>query len=454
VASLSSSRIQVGPPEGRLGGPTTRSWWGPPLPKGSIEFQPREMAWRRYSYRSSPVTGRSLLYVAEMSARADIRIFSFDSGQSTTVVSGLAARFVSSGHLLYVESRGNLMVMPFDPDSPTSTASPVSLDTLVRVHVSGAAAFDVSRSGSLIYLPAGAESRHSLVWVDRDGNATPASGEKRAYSAPKVSPNGRKVAVAVGVGTSETNVWVLDLERDILSPLTSQGTNIVPIWSPDGEWIYFSSTREGSQAWDIYRKASDARQRDPAEPILEMEGFEVGINVSPDGGSLIMTEGGPQGDILLLPLTKGALPQPFLASEAIEGMPTISPDGRWVAYVSNETGREEIYVRPFTGSVPVVQVSRDGGRSPIWARTGDELYYRRGPELRAVEVEMMPEFRLIAEQLLFEIDDVKTVETEYDVAPDGRFLMVVNEQRAGNSSFNLVLNWAEEIRREGSQEGR
>jgi hypothetical protein len=115
-----------------------------------------------------------------------------------------------------------------------------------------------------------------------------------------------------------------------------------------------------------------------------------------------------------------------------------------LAYISNETGRDEVYVRAISGRGHI-QVSRDGGSSPVWSRNGRELYYRRGAETLAVEVQTAPELRLLAEHLLFEVDDIKTIEVEYDVGPDGRFLMVVDEQMAGTSSLHLVLNWAEEL---------
>lgn len=143
----------------------------------------------------------------------------------------------------------------------------------------------------------------------------------------------------------------------------------------------------------------------------------------------------------------------ILVSDATEGMPRISPDGLWLAYISNETGRNEVYLRPISGTGPI-QVSRDGGSSPVWARDGRELYYRRGAELIAVEIQTSPELRLLEEQVLFEVNDVKAVDVEYDVGPDGRFLMVIDELSSTASSLNLVLNWAEELVEAGSPPGR
>ena len=291
----------------------------------------------------------------------------------------------------------------------------------------------------------------NLVWVDREGREEPIDAEPRGYVHPRISPDGKKVAV--GLFDEETDIWILDLSVGTLSRLTfAAEEDQSPVWTTDGEQILFGSNRGGS--WGIYTKAASGAGS--VERLTDDQGGQRPNSVSPDGTQLVYRQdGGTDGsqDLFVLSLPAG---EPnagsLLASEFSEFNGEISPNGRWLAYTSNESGTREIYVRPF----PNVddgrwQISTDGGFYPLWSRDGRELFYCLTGECWVVPVETEGDFRQGAPELLFRGEFFfQTGGRTYDVSPDGkRFLMIkasATTVEGSQPDVVMVENWFEELK--------
>jgi serine/threonine-protein kinase len=311
----------------------------------------------------------------------------------------------------------------------------------------GAAQYSVSRSGTLVYVPGGAQSAQSrLVWVARDGTEQPLAAPARGYAYPRLSPDGQRVAVAIS--DPEAQVWLYDFGRETLTRLTFEGAlNGLPIWTHDGSRIAFTSNREGPP--NLFWQPADGSGR--AERLATSEYRNQPMSWTPDQRRLVFGEVSPTTgfDILVLNMDDRTV-QPFLRTPSNESTPRLSPDGRWVAYASDESGHQEIYVSPFPGPGGKWQVSTDGGREPAWNRNGRELFYRTGDRMMAVDITTQPGFAPGKPRTLFAGRYEPTVFTasNYDVSPDGqRFLMLRRSDQGAPTHINLVLNWVDELKR-------
>ena len=384
---------------------------------------------------------------------ARIAVVSLDTGEMRILVQGgMSPRYVPTGHLMYVRN-GTLFAAPFDLNRLRLTGAAVPVLEGVQTQPSnGATQFSFSDEGALLYLPrlpgALPDQDALLVWVDRRGEVQPWTKERRAYSAPMLSPDGRQLVVVVGAANG--NLWIGDVVRGSLTRLTfGTGNNIQPIWTPDGKRITFISDRQGSE--DLFWMPAD--RSSSADLLVEGWHYPIPTSWTPDGSVLAFTETGPDTglDIWTLSLQGEREPEPFLRSVFHEDGAVFSPDGGWIAYQSDEPGRYEVYVQPYPGPRPKVQVSDDGGWSPLWSRDGRELFYHNGDALMVVAVESGPTFTAATPQVLFEgryrwVFDPGS--PEYDVSADGqRFLMAKpREQEAHITHLNLVLNWFEELK--------
>jgi serine/threonine-protein kinase len=359
-------------------------------------------------------------------------------------------RYAPSGHLVYAQA-GNLLAVPFDPQrlEVTGAAVPV-VEGVLQTTGDGNARYTISSTGSLAYVPGRAEFIQSrLVWVSRNGAETILPGPARYYRAPRLSPDGRRVAVAIN--DQETQVWLYDLSRETLSRLTFEGnTNVHQIWTPDGRWIVFQSNKEGPQ--NVFRQLADGSGA--VERLTTGDAVHLPGSWSADGEVLAIHESSStvSGDIRMLRLADPARgPQPFLRTPFNEESPMFSPDGRWLAYSSDEAGRKEVYVQPYPGPGGKVQISTDGGIEPLWNPNGRELFYRSGDRMMAVEIATEPAFSAGRPRVLFEgqylISPAGT--PNYDISSDGqRFLLVKPlEQQVQPTQINVVLNWGEELKR-------
>jgi dipeptidyl aminopeptidase/acylaminoacyl peptidase len=301
-------------------------------------------------------------------------------------------------------------------------------------------------SGNLVYVlrPRGSRLRQ-LVRVDRLGQWEPIAPPARTYVNLRVAPDGRRIVVGVEQGAA-TDVWTFDLSRATWSQLTFNGRSGVPIWTPDGSRVTFVLTSESGP--QLYWKAADGSG--PEERLSSEPGNPHSWN--PDGRRLARTTGGVATVGLgILTLDGSMKTEPFLSNREGTEMaaPAFSPDGRWLAYVANESGRRQVYVRQFPATAGRWLVSSDGGIQPMWARNGRELFYRIGDKMMAVDVTTTPVFRAGTPRLLFEGRyEGDAVRANYDVMPDGHFIMIkATEQESTQRRLNIVLNWGEELKR-------
>ncbi|MEE8129033.1 MAG: hypothetical protein V3T48_02005, partial [Vicinamibacterales bacterium] len=345
------------------------------------------------------------------------------------------ARYVPTGHLVYTKA-GVVFAVPFDVERLEATGEPAPVLRGVEMHDAPQATF--SLDGTLAYVPGTSAGVRSLVWVDRQGSELPLDQPARRFGTFEISPDGRKVAIDVFENGRDT--WILDLARGTWTRLTFNGASGRPLWTPDGDHVVLKSTDDGQHR--LLRMRVDGS----GEP-QELYRSDVGLSaysVSPDGQLITMTEKG--GPLMLLPLTGGS-PEILLDTPFDDWGAVFSPDGEWIAYTSDESGRFEIYVRSVSGSDRRWQLSHDGGEEPIWSRLGDELFYRNGIQWMVVAVDT--EAGIVAEtpRVLIEGHYVNVGGRSYAVAADAqRFLMLKTDTlHTAPTQINVVLNWFEEL---------
>jgi Tol biopolymer transport system component len=399
--------------------------------------------------------GESVLFTIMGTEGTSIALLSLRTGEWQVLTKGMGgARYLPSGHLIFARFEG-LVAVPFDLARHETTGEPVvvldDVYTIPAMRGTGLAAFDVSNSGILAYVGGGAEAgENRLVWVDRDGRTRPAYGEPGGYEWPRISPDGKKVAVTDRTLDGRTDVCVLDIERDARSRLTLEGNDILPDWTPDGKRITFGSIRGDARVDSVYSKAADGSGDTTQLTTSEYPRFP--IDWSPDGGLLAIVEWNPQTmrDIWLLDLEDAGRTRPLITSRYDEFAPIFSPDGRWLAYVSDESGRYEVYVESIPRGKGRWLVSAGGGTEPLWSADERELFYRHGDAVISVSVQSAPTFSVGAPRVLFH----RTLKTgiyntlSYDVTDDGReFLMIERQSEQVPNELHVVLNWDEELRR-------
>ena len=351
---------------------------------------------------------------------------------------------IRDGHVLYVTNSGALMALPFDLKRLRVTGDPVQVEESVMVAggANGAIA-SLSASGTLAYLSGQSESQ--LVWSAAGRADLPLIAEPHTYNAPRFSPDARKIAVTVA-GESATDIWVYDLAAHTFTRLTTEGSNGVPEWSPDGKRVLFRSERGGKRT--IWWQPADGSAK--AELLYQPDEVFNEAILSPDANWLLYrTAPGARhpADIFAVPIAGNRQPVlPLVTGPALEQMPRLSPDGRWLVYQSNESGRFEIYVRPFPNPGARVQVSNQGGMEPLWARSGRALYYRTGAGIVSVAVTTGAAFS-IGERKTVVTNEYVTDATHanYDISPDGSQFLTL--KRAGaEAKPMLVHNWGRELR--------
>jgi serine/threonine-protein kinase len=376
-----------------------------------------------------------------------IGVYSTKTGERRDLVAtGTYPSYARSGHVVYAQA-GTLMAVPFDPQrlEVTGAALPV-VEGLLQNAVSGAAYFSVSATGTLAYVSGSTQGQRRLVWVSRTGVEQALAAPPREYDWPQLSPDGRHAALEIG-----PQLWLYDLTRDTLTRFTFEGSlNQAPVWTPDGKRIVFNSDKEGAR--NLFWQLADGSGG--LERLSTSQVVQVPRSWSSDGKLLAFHEGTPATlrDIWVLRLSDRKA-EPFLRTPFTEGAPSFSPDGRWLAYVSDESGRPEIYVQPYPGPGGKWQISTEGGLEPVWNRNGRELFYRSANKMIAVRVTTEPSFSAGNPTVLFEGDyqasQFPLTGIAYDVSPDGqRFLMVRDTAPSpAVTQINVVLNWFEELKR-------
>jgi len=311
---------------------------------------------------------------------------------------------------------------------------------------SGAALFDLSEAGSLAYVPGTVwRQARRLVLVDRKGGARPVSEASGPYASPRMSPDGKRIAL--WIEESQAEVWVQDPARDAMTRLTFGGDSHSPAWSPDGTRLALESGRNVMH--EIYERSADDTGSDR---LTRGEYHRYLCDWSKDGRFLAYTEFHPEtgADVWITEADGRSTPRPIARTASSEKEAAFSPDGRWIAYVSDEAGQFEVYVHPFAGRGSRVRVSSGGGEEPAWSADGRELFYRRGRQLLAAPVRSSSGLEVGKATVLFEgsYHDNIAPTRSYDVTPDGRFLMVT--EPAGEElpqELTVVLGWADELKR-------
>lgn len=417
--------------------------------------------------------GRGVLFTisANTPEERQVAVLDLKSGQQKTLLrGGVAAEYLDTGHLVYATvadqgtgrpMSGTLWAVGFDLDRLVLRGEPVRVSETLQIDMLAAANYAISSTGTLAYLPARANTR-SFVWVDRKGREMPIKGlPPRAYATMGLSPDGARLAFVIE--DHEFDVWIWDIAREVLSRLTSgPSVDYLPRWTPDGRRLIFRSDRDGP--FNLYSVPSDGSGQ--VERLTTSDNDQYPNSVTPDGTTVLTCELRPKTgfDILRFPAVvvpersgstltaAGSAVTTLVSTPSAEYAANISPDGRYFAYQSAESGRFAVYVKPYPNVGQARwQVSMEGGGAPVWARTGGELFYLgESNTLMAVPVETSgAQFRYGKAAKVFETpysDDFYS----YDVTPDGqRFLMMKQSEpgdRSRPTSMVVVLNWLEELK--------
>ena len=380
----------------------------------------------------------------QASTSGGLAALSTRTGRTTPIdIVGATPLGFQHGHLVYITPIGDLMAVPFDTKRLRPSGDPIRMGDGVVIDPTAGAKASLSRSGTLVYLRGRPEYQPVLVEIG-SGQSLPIVRELQQYATPRFSPDGARVAITV-FGTNSVDIWVHDIRLNTARRITTDGTNMRPEWTPNGSHLVFRSERQGKVG--IWWQPADGRG---AAELLYEPDFEIyEAVVSPDSKWLVVRTGPGSAysrDILLVPMTGEKQITPFITGPFSELMPRISPDGQWLAYVSNESGRFEVYVRPFPENGAPLQVSDAGGSEPIWGKHGRSLYYRRpAGDVAVAEVTTGASFS-IGQRRVAVTGEYLTDSSHpnYDVAPDGRLLML---KRAGAESRTVVVhNWGRELR--------
>jgi Tol biopolymer transport system component len=282
-----------------------------------------------------------------------------------------------------------------------------------------------------------------LVWVDRSGREQPTGASGGTYAQPRLSPDGRHVAVVVR-GDDVDDMWVYEIDRHTWNRFTVEGNSNFPLWSADGTRLAYNTDRSGGI--DIESKRVDSSGAPETIVSRDFAPRSFPFSWSPDG-TLAFVALRPAQDIWVV--RPGSKPAPFVASPFVEGAPMFAPDGRSIAYVSRETGRNEVYLRPFPGPGERVTISNEGGNEPLWSPTGRELFYRAGDAMMAVDVTTRPTVHVGVPRRLFDrhYEPAVSLYANYSTVNGERFLMIKRvDQGDTPNQVNVVVNWLDELR--------
>ena len=400
--------------------------------------------------------GKYVMFTIQMGSAATyddarISVLSLQTGKWRTLVQGGSyARYVSPGHIVYAHTR-SLVAVAFDLSRMEVSGSPVPVQEGVATTAltSGSAEYDVTQSGLLAYVPGNATPPvRSLVWVDRTGLAKTLPAPPRVYSSPSISPDGKLVALQIN-DDGVLAIWIYEFARNTLTRFTfDPGNSSSPFWTPDGRRVIYN-TRTTSPSFRS--KLADGTGKEEMLFVKQLEDpGSTPYTVSPDGKTLLFGAYSPGGKqvIQALSLDGSNKIESFLQASSNLSGPHFSPDGRWVAYTTDESGRREICVQPFPATSGKWMISTEGGQYPRWARNGREIFFFSGDQLMSVDVEIQPAFKAGTPRALFQAAGYLSA-GNYDVAPDGQhFLMIKqNDVQTNPKELRVIVNWSEDLKR-------
>jgi serine/threonine protein kinase/dipeptidyl aminopeptidase/acylaminoacyl peptidase len=393
--------------------------------------------------------GRHFLYAVGLAGSVvkSIRIASITGDTDVVLLPDATSNAMyASGRLVFLRDT-TLMAQPFDVNTLKLTGEPQPIAEQIQINPStGTGAFSVSQSGVLVYQTGSTAAGTALTWLDRSGKKLGIVGERTGYLDLRLSPDGTRVAATVVAENSRTSdVWVIDLIRRVRTRFTFGAVGAGAIWSPDGDRLAYVVRREGSSS--IVQKASNGIGQE--QVVFEDRRDKFPLSWSPDGRFLLVNEvlGALRGSLLVLPVAPGSKPYKYPNSGFSEIPAEFSPDGKWIAYVSNEGGRKEVYVTTFPELSGRWQVSQTGGDYPRWRRDGKELFFLTADRMMSAEVNATgPQFAVGVVKPLFDTRWVPA-RSVYDVTADGsRFLMVTWDPSPTDAGFNIVVNWPAALR--------
>ena len=381
---------------------------------------------------------------------AQILLVDLESGETRELIEGGSyARLVQTGHIVFAQG-GTLMAVPFDPSTGSLSGVPITvIDDVLSDPASGVSHFSISTSGTLIYARGGSRSptMSRLAWVDRDGQAQIITPEPRPFQHPRVSPDGRYIAMTI-TGASD-DIWTLDLQRNVFRRITFGGRNFMPVWNPNGRSVTFASIA-GAGFPTIHFSPIDGSG--PATPLLEPGRATIPESWSPDGQHLAFCSAGADSnwDIYLTGSDRSSTA--LLESRFSESSSAISPDGRWISFVSDESGESQVYVASFPDLSSRLQVSDGGGTQPVWSPDARELFFRTGSQILVVEIQDQVSLSVGIPKIVVEKASTGRSPVpgypHYDIAPDGkRFLMMESVPMPRIDHIEVVLNWFDELER-------
>jgi Tol biopolymer transport system component len=363
---------------------------------------------------------------------------------------GADARYVPTGHLVFVRD-GALMAVPFDLERKQIRGTPVpAVPAIDDIANFAGGRYSFSESGVLAYVPPGPRLPTArVVWRRRDGSTEPLGLSVPNLVALRLSPDGHRLAMSSGTGNPRLSVF--DLRRAVLAPLTAQPTltnlELQPVWTPDGQRIAFATGHDAGYFFQLHWTRADGSE--PAELLRKGDVNSYPYDWTADGRTLVFVEEtADRGtDVGILSLGGKGEAQMLLSSAANEDEPALSPDDRWLAYTSDESGRREVFVRPFPGMGARWKISTEGGMSPRWSRSGSELFYRDGHDLMAVAVDDSKGFTAGRPRALFKDTIPPWLNGGYDVSPDGQRFVTMEIEEEGATRIVMLLDFFEELKR-------
>ena len=397
--------------------------------------------------------GKEILYtIAQGVEERRIAAYSMETGKKWDLFEpGSHPQYISTGHIVYTW-KGDLLAVPFNRKKMQVTGDPFLVYSGVKTSLSGGSDYGISDEGSLVFVPGEVTtSSNSLVLVDHEGVAESLGFQAESYQSPRFSPDGKQLLITKI--EENANLWIYGLDRGTSRRFTEEEFNTFwAIWSPDGNEIVFNSNLYGGTEMNLFRKKAFGNSQE--ERLSTGNYHQLPKCWSSDNELLLYSEGiHPETgmDIFMLPLKGDTVPIPLFNGRFNETHPILSPDGKWIAYVSNESGLDEVFVSSFPGLDMTAQISTEGGVEPVWAPDGKGIYFRdyTGNKLFRVSFTKGPEIDVGDPTLLFQgsYKSSSPWGRNYDLSPDGKKFLMIKEESIESlaSQINIILNWNEDF---------